>query len=122
MEAVNQRAAWAVLLTLWTLFFICGAMLLSLAARAHDGYPLECCDHRHCKPIDPPRREGAYWVLPDGRRFLAGTTRASGEIRKLGFHLCDWNSGDTIPQNYEQTLIVQPKGKPVCLFVPDADF
>lgn len=114
----------AVQIILWAGAILCLVMAFAVASpgQAHDGYPLECCDHRHCKPIDPPRREGAYWVLPDGRRFLAGTTRASSEIKKLGFHLCDWNKGDFIPPNYEQSLVVQPKGKPVCLFVPDADY
>lgn len=100
----------------------CIGMLLRMGfARAHDGYPAECCDQRHCKPIDAPAREGAYWVLPDGRRFLAGTARNSSEIGKRGFHLCDWNPGDFVPDSYEKTKIVQPKGKPVCLFVPDAE-
>lgn len=89
--------------------------------KAHDGYPFECCDQRHCKPIEAPARQGAHWVLPDGRRFLAGTTRNSSEIKKTGFHLCDWNAGDYVPDNYEKSKIVQPKGKPVCLFVPDAE-
>jgi len=95
--------------------------MAAVSAKAHDGYPLECCDQRHCKPIEAPSRQGAHWVLPDGRRFLAGTTRHSSEIKKTGFHLCDWNAGDAVPSNYEPTKIVQPKGKPVCLFVPDAE-
>ena len=97
------------------------ALALIARSRAHDGYPAECCDQRHCKPIAAPAREGAYWVLPDKRRFLAGTTRNSSEIGKTGFHLCDWNATDYVPQSYEQSTIVQPKGKPVCLFVPGAE-
>ena len=99
-----------------------GAGLLAGKARAHDGYPPVCCNHVHCKPIHAPARDGAYWVLPDKRRFLAGNTRSSGSIGKTGFHLCDWLPTDTIPGNYEQSTIVQPKGQPVCLFVPEAEF
>lgn len=90
-------------------------------ARAHDGYEPECCNNVHCKPIASPARQGAFWVLPDGRRFQAGTTRHSSVIGKTGFHLCEWGERESIPQTYEQTRIVQPKGRPVCLYVPEAE-
>ena len=110
------------------LIFRIGVMvaLMGLAlvgrARAHDGYEPECCNNVHCKPIPAPARQGAYWVLPDGRRFQAGTTRHSSVIGKTGFHLCEWQEGEPIPRTYEQTRIVQKIGTPVCLYVPDADY
>jgi hypothetical protein len=97
------------------------AFAVASPARAHDGYEPECCNEVHCRPIPPPARDGAYWVLPDGRRFLAGTTRHSSVIHKTGFHLCEWRQGETIPNSYEQTRIVQKIGTPVCLYVPDAE-
>lgn len=93
-------------------------------ASAHDGYENECCDHRHCAPYPAHdvRRDGADWILKDGRRIPAASTRHSSRIGKRGFHLCDWNSGDTIPGHYERSTLVHPKGKPVCFYTPDAEF
>ena len=76
----DRRALLVAFLAMVALAF--GAGLLAGKARAHDGYPPVCCNHVHCKPIPPPARDGAYWVLPDKRRFLAGNTRSSGSIGK----------------------------------------
>lgn len=113
----------AVQIILWAGAVFCLVMAFAVAspAQAHDDYEPECCNNVHCRPIDPPRRDGAYWVLPDGRRFLAGTTRSSSVIHKTGFHLCEWRQGEAIPSSYEQTRIVQKIGTPVCLYVPEAE-
>lgn len=93
-------------------------------ARAHDDYEAECCNNKHCAPLasDKLHREGPYWVLADGRKILAGTTRSSRLIGKTGFHLCDWQPGDSIPPTYEKQTLVEPKGRPVCLYVPDGEY
>lgn len=108
---------------LWVLLFGVLALTLALASesRAHDGYETECCDNRHCRPIPPLERRGAAWVLPDGRSFPAGSTRASSSIGKLGFHLCEWLPGEKPLHGYEPSRIVQKIGTPVCLYVPDAE-
>ena len=103
------------------LAFVAICVCLIWAARAHDGYEPECCNNVHCHPIAAPARSGAYWILPDGRRFIAGSTRNSSTIGKTGFHLCEWQPNETPPSNYEPSRIVQPKNKPVCLYVPDAE-
>lgn len=100
-------------------------MLVGLfhAARAHSWYPHECCNEVHCREISAAEltREPTGWRLRDGRLIPHHAARVTPSPAQ-GFHICEWRAGETIPESYEQQALVTPKGKPLCFFIPDAQF
>jgi len=92
-------------------------LFASSLARAHDWYPLECCSEKDCEPMEAltMRRDGdaEVWILPDGERVPFAVARPSHDGR---FHWCRY-----VYEGGQRSGVIKPFGRPVCLFVPEAD-
>jgi hypothetical protein len=69
------------------------ALLLSgmIAARAHDWYPVWCCNDQDCRALSEDRGETVLeipygWRLWDGRLVARGSERPSPDSK---FHMCE---------------------------------
>lgn len=86
------------------------ALLLSTKpAPAHDWYPYECCSDRDCRPLEwsEVRTGPDGFMLPNGETMGFADRRirpTPPEDPQQRFHLC--------------TVAGDPKGRALCLFVP----
>ena len=92
------------------------ALVASCApARAHEWYPLACCNTADCYEIgEPGSREPAPVTTPQGWRLHDGTIVPFNRARVSPdgkFHVCRREAKPSNP-------IIQPTNEPLCLWAP----
>ena len=87
--------------------------LIAAPAMAHDWYEAECCNMQDCEPIPANQvtRTPEGWRMPNGYILPYGAGRKT-PAQASGFHWCRWHR--------EGRPLVQPHGKPVCIYVPES--
>jgi hypothetical protein len=88
------------------------------AARAHEWYPLSCCNTSDCYETGAGKREPDPVYTPQGWRLHDGAVVPFSKARVSPdgkFHVCRWGGKPT-------ASMIQPTNEPACLWAPATSF